>query len=246
MRTDLYETFSAKESSHWWFVARRKILDALLCRHVPRRASTALDIGSGPGINLFLLRKHAGNIVCLEPSAEAVAIAREKFPGTVFLHGSFPETIPGGQFDLITMFDVLEHIDGHVEAFQTVKSLLKPDGYLILTIPAFMFLWSAHDDHVHHKRRYTRKEICSLLADAGFRIQQATYFNTLLFPAIAGVRLLQRALNLRTAKTDFDMELPGWLNILLARIFGSERFLLKYINLPVGVSIFCAAKNKKP
>jgi hypothetical protein len=84
-----------------------------------------------------------------------------------------------------------------------------------------------------------------MLADAGFCIKRATYFNTLLFPAIAGVRLFQRVLKIRITKTDFDMELPRWLNAILTRIFGSERFMLHYSNLPVGVSIFCVAKKPK-
>ncbi|MBI3442699.1 MAG: class I SAM-dependent methyltransferase [Candidatus Sungbacteria bacterium] len=243
MRADLYETFCAKETTHWWFVARRNILQSLIGRYIPMKVQTALDIGSGPGINIPLIRTYAKKITCLEASDTAVAMAQRKFPDLTIVSGSFPQTVPGGNFDLITMFDVLEHIEEHAEALQTVRSLLKTGGYLMLTVPAFMFLWSAHDDHVHHKRRYTRRQICSLLADAGFRIERATYFNTLLFPAIAGVRLFQRTLKIRTTKTDFDMEPPRWLNSVLTRIFGSERFMLHYGNLPVGVSIFCVAKK---
>lgn len=245
MRTDLYETFSTQESSHWWFVARRNILHTLISQYIPMKIETALDIGSGPGMNVPLIQSYAKKMTCLDASDIAVAMAQRKFPDLMVVHGSFPQNVPVGQFDLITMFDVLEHIEEHSEVLQTARSLLKPGGYLMLTVPAFMFLWSAHDNHVHHKRRYTRKDIYSLLADAGFCIARVSYFNTLLFPAIAGIRLLQRAFKIRTTKTDFDMELPRWLNAILAHIFGSERFLLKYINLPIGVSIFCAAKNKK-
>jgi len=243
VRTDLYEKFSTKESSHWWFVARRNILQSLIGRYIPTKVETALDIGSGPGINVPLIRTYAKKVTCLEASDTAIAMARRKFPDITILHGSFPQTVPSGNFNLITMLDVLEHIEEQTGAIRTAWSLLKPGGYLMLTVPAFMFLWSAHDNHVHHKRRYTSREIRSLLTDADFHIERVTYFNTMLFPAIAGVRLLQRTFKIRTAETDLDINPPEWLNIVLTRIFGSERFLLKRMNLPVGVSIFCAAKK---
>jgi SAM-dependent methyltransferase len=243
MRTDLYDKFNSIETEHWWFVARRDILRVLLKQLLPSRVDTALDIGSGPGINLELINPIANRVTCLEPSSEAVTLAREKFPDLDIIEGSFPETLPTGTFDLITMFDALEHIEDDGAALLAAYSLLKKNGHLVITVPCFMFLWSEHDDYVHHKRRYTKRELLKKLKKAGFTVVRATYFNSLLFTPIAIVRLLKSLFRIKTSQTDFDMG-SKWLNGTLLTIFKSERLFLNYFNLPIGVSLFCVANKK--
>lgn len=242
MRNDLYEKFDYLNDNHWWFVARKKILKNLLKNSIKEEVGEILDIGSGPGGNVGTLLEVSTKITCLEPSSEAIKFSQKKYPKLEIIQGCFPETIPNRKFDMITMLEVLEHISGDSEAVKSVFSLLKPGGYYFITVPSYMFLWSEHDEHVHHKRRYTKKQIIDLLEKTGFNIKRITYFNTLLFPAIALVRIFKSFFNIKTGNTDFDIGSPI-INNLFARIFGFEAILLKKINFPFGVSLFCIAQK---
>lgn len=244
MRNDLYKKFEYLDDHHWWFIARKKILRNLLKSSIKKEISDSLDIGSGPGINVSILQEVSKKITCLEASDEAIKFGNKKYPELEMIKGYFPATIPNRKFDMITMFDVLEHIDNDSEALRTAYSLLKTGGYFIMTVPSYMFLWSEHDEHVHHKRRYTKKQIIDLLKKAGFEIDRITYFNTILFPAIAFIRIFKRIFNIKTGDTDFDIGSP-FLNSILTALFKSEVFFLNKINFPFGVSLFCVAQKKE-
>ena len=246
MRTDLYNTFFELDKSHWWFIGRRKILTTLLNKDIPVKAGALLDIGSGPAINIPLIRNYATTVDCLEASPEAIEIALRDFPELSMVQGYFPDTVPDKTYDAISMFDVLEHIADDVLSVSTVFSKLRPGGHFIVTVPAYNFLWSEHDDHVHHKRRYTKRHLASLIEKEGFEIVHMTYFNTFLFLPIAAIRITKRFFGVQTDKTDFNTgNRFTWLNTFLAFVFGAEKNLLKYIDFPFGVSLYCVAKKKK-
>ena len=111
---------------------------------------------------------------------------------------------------------------------------LKSGGHFLITVPAFQLLWSKHDENHHHKRRYTKREIVSLLNEAGFEVQFASYFNFFLFPlALVGRMLGQTGAGKPNAL----------LNFLFEKIFSFEKNLLKFISLPIGLSIIAVAKK---
>jgi SAM-dependent methyltransferase len=150
--------------------------------------------------------------------------------------GYLPNNVPIEEMlDVICMFDVLEHISDDLGALETIGKKLKNDGKIILTVPAFKFLWSAHDIANHHVRRYSHNELIRLVKEAGYKITYSTYFNTFLFPIIAGIRVLNKFIN-KEEKTDIKMPSPI-LNSLLTSVFSSERFFIPKQNFPFGVSI---------
>ena len=145
-------------------------------------------------------------------------------------------------FTLVTTLDVLEHIDDDRGMLAEMHRVLAPGGTLLVTVPAFPFLWGAQDEISHHKRRYRRRELRERVEGAGFELRKLTYFNTLLFPPIAAIRAPRpyrgRPHQLRS---DFEMTRPGRLNAVLAKIFAAEGPLIARMNLPVGVSLLAVA-----
>lgn len=247
MQVSHLEYHRGAERDHWWFAARREIVLAqvgrFLGRPAPGRERRVLDIGCGAGGMLAFLEAY-GRASGVDASAEAVDMARAQ--GGDVRRGALPDDIPfaDGTFDLITLLDVLEHVEEDARALDRIRRLLRPDGLLIVTVPAFRFLWSGHDVVNEHRRRYVRAGLALRLREAGFRIERITYFNTLLFPPIAAVRVLGR---LRGGAARADQgTVPGPVNGLLRRIFSMEKRLLTAGNLPFGVSLLAVARAGGP
>ena len=150
---------------------------------------------------------------------------------------------PNESFDLVTALDVVEHIDDDLGALREMKRVLKPGGQLLLTVPAYRFLWGRQDDINLHKRRYVARELRGRLHAAGFVVERLTYMNSILFPAIAAIRLVRRVLpEPPKLESDFAFPAPQPLNVTLGAIFGSERHLLTRFDIPFGVSIMALAR----
>ncbi len=252
----LYQQFSEIESTHWWFRARRQIIADTLRQHLaPAGASTRriLDVGCGTGGMLPVLAEF-GRVTGLEVSTDAVAWARKQHEGDIeVVQGTIPDDIGDGPWDVITAFDVIEHLDDDIGALHRMREALGPGGQVVISVPAYMFLWSPHDDLNLHKRRYTRRLLVDRLENAGFRVQRSSYFNTWLLPVVAAVRLAKRAGGRASSPADShdaapigesDFSLPGpRLNEVLRRVFASERFALRRATLPAGVSILAVAQR---
>lgn len=245
MDQDIFRQMREVEDHHWWFAARRNILKHVLSSlEIPSRARI-LDVGCGTGGNLKLLSEF-GEVIGAEHEARAVAVAQARQAGQV-VKGSLPEAMPfaAEQFDLIVLLDVLEHIEDDSASLNALDRLLAPGGYLVITVPAFMFLWSRHDIAHHHQRRYTARELRERVQQARFEIEHVTYFNSLLFPAIAMVRMLERMLPSRT--TGMDLTLPNKIvNMVLQAILSSERHFVTWAAVPFGVSLLAIARKLRP
>lgn len=239
MNPNAYLEMSDTEARHWWFTGRRAILSNLIgSLELPANARI-LEIGSGTGGNLQMLSSF-GQVSALEMDATARSIASEKTGGRFDIRpGYCPTDIPfaGEKFDLICLFDVLEHIDEDVETLIALKGLLSKEGKVLVTVPAYRWLWSAHDKFLHHKRRYSAAELRQKVADSGYKITKLSFFNTVLFPLAAIVRLKDKLMgNTSASGTSIP---PALINQLFAGLFGIERFMLRKFNLPFGVSLMC-------
>ena len=237
MNPEAYVEMATTESTHWWFRARRKILGRIIETMGLPRDARILEVGSGTGGNLVMLSHH-GRVSALEMDSDARKLSSEKTHGQFTIRaGNCPDDIPfqGEQFDLICMFDVLEHIDEDVETLSALRKHLASNGRMLITVPAYQWLWSAHDVFLHHKRRYTARTLQRVFNESGLCIDRITYFNTLLLPLAALARLKDR---IDSRKRSSGTEIPSPLiNSILYAIFSSERRMLTSFNLPAGVSL---------
>ena len=246
MRADHYEAHFALEQDHWWFVGRRNILLHLIDREIandPRLKPPLrlLDVGTGGGGILPFLSKY-GSVVAVDPEPAAVAAASAR--SFDVRRGGLPADLPFGsdeKFDIITLLDVIEHVEQDVESLINVRALLEPHGRVIVTVPAFQFLWSGHDVINEHKRRYHKRELRSKLERAGFNVRLISYCNSALFLPIAAVRLARRQFSSSDETTTPLGTVPGPANAFLGGLFGMEKHIIPQLPLPFGVSLVAVA-----
>jgi SAM-dependent methyltransferase len=231
------------ESSYWWYVARRKLLSwglkaAIRDAHPER----ILDVGCGTGLNQSVL-KEFGAVTSLDSSPEALDFSRSRGVDNLICGSAEEMPFAPESFDVITALDVLEHVDNDNLALQQIARVLGRDGLLFITVPAYGFLWSEHDEALHHRRRYSAYELRNKLTAAGLEVERITYFITLLFFPILVIRIWQNLFKKSVEPKTSHVILPGWLNALLIGVLGCERFLLRFVNLPLGVSLVCWARK---
>jgi SAM-dependent methyltransferase len=243
LNTGEYAQMYSLESFYWWFVARRRLLDWVLGRLSRElRRPVIFDAGCGTGINYSVLAKY-GETISSDSSEEALRFSRER--GVEGLVRCRVEGLPFGAdtFDLITALDMLEHIDDDLGALAELRRVAKKGGRLVITVPAYGFLWSEHDEALHHRRRYAASELRNKLTRAGFEVERVSYYITLLFFPILFARFAQSVFKKSVYPKTSHILLPAWLNSLLIVILDLERFLLRWINLPFGVSLVCLARK---
>ncbi len=250
MKQEYAHQYGSFEQKHWWFRARRVILKGLLDHHIAwKPGMPVVEIGVGPGENLYALYPDGIDLAGVEPEPENAAVANSRGPIPVYVGTveRMPEDISGRQQDLICLFDVLEHIEDDEAALDRLGDRLGDGGLLALSVPAFQWMWGQQDVVNMHYRRYTLAELCGKLKRHGFSIVRATYFSSFLFPPIALFRLLARLWSKggKPAHSDFDYS-AGPVEPLLYGLFRMEWPLLKYINFSFGSSCFVIAKKKAP
>ncbi|QNM84026.1 class I SAM-dependent methyltransferase [Sphingomonas sabuli] len=239
MERVVYDRMAELDERHWWYVARREVLAALIARTVrPPRDAAILEVGCGTGHNLAMLARF-GTVDGIEIDAVARAHAERRLGRAV---GAAPlPGLPGiarAHYDLVAALDVIEHIDDDAGALAGIAACLKPGGKLLMTVPAHQWMWSAHDDLNHHKRRYSKAALRRLVEASPLRLDAIGYFNSILFPLAVAARLAAKATG-RGGKDDAMPPAP--VNYVFERVFAAERRLVGALPMPPGLSLFAVA-----
>jgi 2-polyprenyl-3-methyl-5-hydroxy-6-metoxy-1,4-benzoquinol methylase len=226
---------------HWWWRARSRLILDVLRRLQPAQGwKTILDVGCGDGL-FFPELSHFGEVGGVEPFEELVS-CNNPDRSRIYI-GPFDETFrPGKRYGLILMLDVLEHIEDAIGALRHAIDLLEPDGRLVITVPAFMALWTNHDVINHHFVRYTKSSFHQLARQAGFRIREERYLYHWTCPVKLGIGLAERLFRLQAKPA----EVPAWaINEFLFYVSRLEHRVLTPLSLPFGSSLMLVGAKEK-
>lgn len=230
------------EESHWWFLARRDIIFKLIKNY--HKDSNILEIGcSGGPLIRFLHGQGFMNIQGIDNNEKAIEICKQKGINDVRVTDGQETGFKDQQFDIVIASDVLEHIEDEDKALSEWHRILKPDGKLIIFVPAFKFLWGNHDEVNHHYRRYSKSGLSGILIKNGFTVKRVSCWNFSLFLPISLARLSQRFIFINRKRSAEQLkESTPFINKTLENILKLENRLLSYgINFAFGISVFAIA-----
>jgi SAM-dependent methyltransferase len=194
MQSAQFQLHAEIEQRHWWFVARRRIMRQIV-REVlpPSRDTTVLDVGCGTGGNIAALAEDY-RCVGIDTSAEAVALATQRFPRAEFVCGQAPEYVASLMPDvrMVLLMDVLEHVPDDVGLLGSLARAAAPGTYFLITVPADPRLWSGHDVAFGHYRRYEPQGLRGVWSNLPLELCFTSFFNARLYPLVKLVRTLNR------------------------------------------------------
>ncbi len=199
------QTFQA-EDRHWWYRGRRRVLDTVLDDLSLGAGARILDAGCGSGRNMIEMARR-GTVTGVELSAPSVERARQRGAGEVIEGSILQMPFADASFDLAVSLDVIEHLEDDLGALRELRRVVAPGGALLVTVPAYGWLWSGHDEINHHQRRYTRRSLQSVAERAGWKQTRTTYFNSLLLPVAILLRVVDR-FNRKPTESSLDLWVP--------------------------------------
>lgn len=244
MNKDEYQKMYNLENSYWWHVGRQSVISSLLNLCLSKKENLKiLDIGCGTGANFKILEKF-GKVTGVDSSKEALKFCHKRGFNNVRLGKAERLDFKNESFDLISALDVLEHLEDDQKALREFYRVLKKGGQVLITVPAYRFLWSEHDEALHHRRRYMASDLHRRLNNAGFSVLKRSYVVSFSFPAIFAYKLFRGLFpkSLDSPKTSYII-LPKAINNFLILLLKLEAFLLKYIDFPIGTSIVSVARK---
>jgi len=242
MQLEEYDRMFALEDRYWWFVGRRRVALRLLREALVSTGPNprVLDLGCGTGVIATELSQWTDPIG-LDMSEHALAFCRQR--GVLSLVQADGEALPLRDESVrgVLALDIFEHIGDDRAAFAECRRVLEPGGVLVLSVPAFRYLWGPHDVALMHHRRYTKPQVRARLEEAGFRVERASYSVLFLFPIVLMIRLVEK---LKPGQPKASLpNVPGWLNRALIALQEFEAACIAKFDLPWGSSVIAVARK---
>jgi ubiquinone/menaquinone biosynthesis C-methylase UbiE len=246
MDSQEYERMYNAEDGHWWYRGMASITHAVLDRRYVRGGSLRiLDAGCGTGAAATSFLAEYGRVWGMDINAEALRFCRRRGAGRWARASVLHLPCPDGYFHLVTCFDVLygRAVSSEIEALREFRRVLAAGGRVLLRLPAYEWMRRSHDEVVHTRRRYTRREVGRFLRQSGFTVEWLSHANMLLLPAAALKKITERMFPLPRPKSDLAWN-PGAFNGLLCALLSLEAPWVAHTGLPLGLSVI--AVGRKP
>ncbi len=234
---------SEHEKSYWWHVGRLKIIDEQLAKMFPEGQAKILNVGCGTGGTIKTIEKYAKSLVNVDVSEEAIKFMKKAGYNAVHIDGT-KLPFATGEFDAVVAFDVLEHIEDDEAALKEWRRVIKKDGSVFITVPAYKWLWSGHDESLFHFRRYTAAILRLRAQNAGFKVSKCAYMIVFSLPLVAGFRVLHKALRKKTMSEETSyVAVPKIVNSTFIGLLNLEAKLQRYGSFPLGTSVIGVFKK---
>lgn len=243
MNPDEYTKMYTLEDHYWWFVGRRDLALRLFRRYEPKAHAVALDVGCGTGAVLKELPARDVVPVGVDMSPLALGFCRQRGLRRLLKGDGTALPLQNEVLDGVIGLDVFEHITDDMGAFREAYRVLRPGQILVLSVPAFRWLWGPHDVALHHRRRYTRPELRKKLEETGFEIVRTSYSVFFLFPIVCLWRVAEKRKR-GPAKASL-VPVPAWANRLLIALQSLEAAMIERFDLPWGSSVIAVARRPK-
>ena len=240
MKKYLYEDLYQLEDNHWWHIAKRRAVYKLIKKYNTKKNPKILDIGCGTGKNMDELQK-LGTVYGLDRSSEALKFCRKRGLKLLTKGTAEKTNLETNSFDIITILDVLEHTDDK-QTLTEMRRILKKNGIIIITVPAFPWLWSKWDEVLQHKKRYTVNTLKEILVAHNFYPIKMTYLYSFLMLPLLIIRKIKQKISKDFYKSDFKLSNPLF-NFLLNNLSKFEFLLAEKSYIPFGTSILVVAKK---
>lgn len=242
MEKGAYKTTYENERSYWWYQARADIVSGVYARKIHSPGMELLNLGCGTGL-LSERFGRFGSVAGVDFSSEALEFCAQNRLGSLARADAAALPFRDQCFDACLAFDMVEHVPDDRQAVSEIRRVLKPGGSVLLTVPAFQWMWTRMDEVGKHFRRYTKKQVGELLGQAGLSPVVLTYYNFFLFPLAIAQKLRERAFGGGAGADDFLPALPPLVNRLFYRIFSAEKNWVGRVNFPFGLSVLALAKK---
>jgi SAM-dependent methyltransferase len=242
MNPDEISKMHLLEETHWWFQGKKRVVETLLkSADIPE--GDFLDIGCGTGMFLKVFCSR-GNAFGLDASHQALSYCRFKGCEKVVQGSGDYLPFADGKFSFVSLLDVVEHADDDGNVLKEAHRVCMPGGIVLITVPAYRFLWGSHDEVHNHKRRYTRNKLKQLGLSVGFNIERITYTNFFIFFPVLASRVISRFIS-KAVESDMKVA-PKWVNRVMKRVYALESLYLTKGNFPWGVSVLMLLRKPAP
>lgn len=244
MKKTEYSRMAHHEKTYWWHLGRLKIITSYLNKHIGDKDGVKiLNVGCGTGGTLKTLEKY-GKVENVDVSDDAIDFMKQAGYKVKKVEG-IKLPYKDNSFDLVAAFDVLEHIEHDEEALKEWLRVLKPGGYVVMTIPAHQWLWSAHDTSLHHFRRYTTKEVKNKAKNAGLHPKKVSYAFAFSLPMVVGFRGINKVLGRKVDAETSYVPVPKPINSFFTGLLSAEAKAHSFTPIPFGTSVIAALEKVK-
>ncbi len=237
MKKSEYARMEDREKTYWWHLGRLRIIKTYVNRSLKDKDTPViLNVGCGTGGTIDMLEKF-GQVDNVDISDDAIRFMKQHGYKRITKVKDIKLPFKPKSYDIVGAFDVLEHIEKEKSALKEWKRVIKDDGAIVITVPAYQWLWSDHDVSLHHKRRYTTGRLEAAATQAGLRVEKKSYAIVFSLGLVVGFRTLNKILGRKTDSETSYVDIPGWVNSLFTNLLYVEAWFHKYIRFPFGTSV---------